>query len=87
MRFLGWLDRTAVRGWLIADLHRHAVPYYGFRLLAWAAGWHRIVRLDGTVSIARSFRRADWTTALAAAGLTAAISWHVPFRFTVGCIK
>lgn len=87
VRFLGWLDRTAVRGWLIADLHRHAVPYYGFRLLAWAAGWHRIVRLDGTVSIARSFRRADWRRALAAAGLTATINWHVPFRFTVGCIK
>lgn len=82
--FLGWLDRHAARGWFVADLHRHALAYYGFPLLARAAGWHRIVRLDGTVSIARSFRRADWTAALAAAGLTADINWRMPFRYCVG---
>ena len=51
--FLDWLERTAAWGWFIADLHRHAIPYYGFRLLARLMGWHPIVRYDGTVSIAR----------------------------------
>ena len=85
--FLRWIDRHAMRGWFIADLHRHRVAYYGFPLLARAARLHRIVRLDGVVSIARSFRRADWERALAAAGLTAEIRWHVPFRLCVGRLK
>ncbi len=85
--FLVWIDRHATRGWFIADLHRHRVAYYAFPLLARAARLHRIVRLDGVVSIARSFRRADWERALAAAGLTAEIRWHVPFRLCVGRLK
>jgi 2-polyprenyl-3-methyl-5-hydroxy-6-metoxy-1,4-benzoquinol methylase len=87
VRFLIWLDRHAARGWLITDLHRHPIPYYGFRLLALVAGWHRIVRIDGTISIARGFRSEDWQRALAAAGLTAAVSWRFPFRLTVGYVK
>ena len=85
--FLTWLDRHSLRGWFIADLHRHVLPYYGFRLLCRLAGWHRIVRLDGTVSIARSFRRAEWRALLAQAGLDAEISWHAMFRLCVGRVK
>lgn len=87
VRFLRWLDRHAARGWLIADLHRHAFAYHGFPLLARVAFWHRIVRLDGTVSIARSFRRADWVGYLESAGLTADIAWQIPFRWSVGRLK
>jgi hypothetical protein len=72
------------RGWFIADLHCHTLPYYGFRLLCRAAGWHRIVRLDGTVSIARGFRTPEWRALLARAGLNASISWHLLFRLCVG---
>jgi 2-polyprenyl-3-methyl-5-hydroxy-6-metoxy-1,4-benzoquinol methylase len=85
--FLHWLERHARHGWFIADLHRHAIPYYGFRVLATLAGWHRIVRYDGTVSIARSFRRHDWEHLLAQAGLQAQVRWHVPFRLCVGRLK
>jgi hypothetical protein len=63
------------------------LSYYGFRLLARAAGWHRIVRLDGTVSIARSFHIGEWKQLLDEAGLTARVRWHVPFRITVGRLK
>ena len=85
--FLLWLDHHSLRGWFIADLHRHVLPYYGFRLLCRLAGWHRIVRLDGTVSIARSFRRAEWRALLAHAGLDAEISWHAMFRLCVSRVK
>jgi 2-polyprenyl-3-methyl-5-hydroxy-6-metoxy-1,4-benzoquinol methylase len=85
--FLRWLEGHAMRGWYVADLHRHAIPYYGFRLLARLAGWHRIVRYDGTVSIARSFRRADWQRLIAAAGVPAEVHWHMAFRLCVGRIK
>ena len=60
VRFIDWMEQHAARGWYIADLHRHWFPYYGFGLLAWAAGWHRFIRYDGRVSIARSFVPAEW---------------------------
>lgn len=84
LMLLAWLERHARRGWYIADLHRHAVPYYGFRLLARAMRWHRIVRIDGTISIARSFRRAEWQALLARAGLLAELRWHLMFRLCLG---
>lgn len=84
LALLAWMERYARRGWFISDLHRHAMPYYGFRLLARAMGWHRIVRIDGTISIARSFRRADWQALLRRAGLVADLRWHLMFRLCVG---
>ena len=32
-------------------------------------GWHRIVREDGRLSIARGFRRADWERLIAESGI------------------
>ena len=61
--FIQWMERTAVRGWFIGDLHRHAIPLHAFGLLARLAGWHRFVQHDGPVSIARSFRRAGLAAA------------------------
>lgn len=86
VRFIGWMELHAARGWYIADLHRHWFPYYGFGVLATAAGWHRFVRYDGRVSIARSFLPADWRGLTQAAGLApeaARIDWHMPFRLCV----
>jgi SAM-dependent methyltransferase len=82
VKFLTWLDENAGYGWHIVDLHRHALPYYGFPALARLMGWHRIVREDGVISIGRSFRRSDWRKYLDRAGLRADISWHL-FRFCV----
>jgi 2-polyprenyl-3-methyl-5-hydroxy-6-metoxy-1,4-benzoquinol methylase len=87
LALLAWLERHARRGWYIADLHRHVVPYYGFRLLARVMGWHRIVRVDGTISIARGFRRAEWQALLCQAGLVAELRWHMMFRLCVGRLK
>jgi SAM-dependent methyltransferase len=84
--FIRWQEAHATRGWFIGDLHRHWFAYYGFPLLARVARWHRFVRMDGQVSIARSFTTPEWHALLAAAGLTAAdveIAWHIPFRLCV----
>jgi 2-polyprenyl-3-methyl-5-hydroxy-6-metoxy-1,4-benzoquinol methylase len=86
IRFIAWMERTARIGWFISDLHRHWLPYRGFPLLARAAFWHRFVRYDGKISIARSFRPGEWHTMLASAGLAphdASVTWHVPFRICV----
>ncbi len=82
-RFLSWMEATAVRGWMVNDLHRNTFAYHGFALLARLAGWHRFVRHDGPVSIARSFRRADWERLLRQAGVPGRILWRFPFRYCV----
>jgi len=84
--FLRWLRENAARGWFIGDLHRHVLPYYGFPVLARLALWHRFVREDGQISIARSFIRAEWEALLRRAGITeqqATIAWYIPFRLCV----
>jgi 2-polyprenyl-3-methyl-5-hydroxy-6-metoxy-1,4-benzoquinol methylase len=87
IRLLRWMDANTVRGWHITDLHRHPLAYHGFPLLARLLRWHRIVRHDGAVSIARAFTRQDWESLLLQAGLQAKITWHVPFRFSVARLK
>ena len=82
--FLRFMEAEAARGWLVNDLHRHRLPHLGFPLLARAMRWHRIVREDGTLSIARSYRPSEWPPILAEAGITAAeIKRVFPFRLCV----
>ncbi|MEO8188325.1 MAG: hypothetical protein ABI580_13280, partial [Burkholderiaceae bacterium] len=85
--FVRWMEANCSRGWYVSDLQRHAIAYYTFPWIARIAGWHRIVREDGTVSIARSFRLAEWRALLRQAGVTAEVKWHVPFRLGVGRVK
>ncbi len=58
-------------GWMVNDIHRGAFAYYGFPLLARLMRWHRIVREDGRLSIARGFRRADWRKLIDESGIDA----------------
>jgi 2-polyprenyl-3-methyl-5-hydroxy-6-metoxy-1,4-benzoquinol methylase len=67
--FIHYMERESRRGWLIVDLHRHGFAHWGFPLLARLLMVHRIVREDGTLSIARSFRRHDWEEILDDAGI------------------
>jgi SAM-dependent methyltransferase len=69
--FVRFMEKEARRGWLINDLHRHALAFHGFPLVAWLLGAHRIVREDGQLSIARAFRPDEWRAILAAAGVPA----------------
>jgi SAM-dependent methyltransferase len=83
--FLRWMEANSERGWFVNDLHRHAFAYYGFPLLTTLLGVHRIVRQDGRLSIARSFRRSDWQRILADAGVTdgVRVRRYFPFRLCV----
>ncbi len=86
--FLRFMDSQAQRGWFINDLHRHGFAYCGYPLLARIAGWHRIVREDGTLSIARSYRPQEWPPLLAEAGVTNARVFRTfPFRLCVEAIR
>jgi SAM-dependent methyltransferase len=84
--FIAFMESQATRGWLINDLHRHTFAYRGFPLLARLLRVHRIVREDGQLSIARSFRPAEWRQILAAAGVpdgACRIVRRLPFRLCV----
>lgn len=86
--FLRVMENEARRGWFVNDLHRHRLSYLGYPVLAKLAGWHRIVRLDGQTSIARSFRREEWLALLDEAGVEGAqVSRRFPFRLCVSRIR
>lgn len=90
LSFIRWMEATALSGWFINDLLRHPVSYWGFMVLARAAGWHRFVVHDGPLSIARAFQQSDWTNVIAAAGIGQAgvrlESWF-PYRLCVSRVK
>lgn len=82
--FLRFMETEAAAGWFVNDLHRHGFAYSTWPLLASLMGWHRIVRLDGHTSIARSFRIDEWRALLDAAGIPdATVRRRFPFRLCV----
>lgn len=81
--FLAFMHAYARVGWLVNDLHRHRFAYAGWPLLARLFRWHRIVRHDGHLSIARSYRAAEWQPLLDRAGVEARVFTAFPFRLCV----
>ena len=86
--FLRFMEAETRAGWFVNDLHRHGFAYMGYPLLARLAGWHEIVRHDGRLSIARSYRPEEWPPILAEAEVTEARVRRVfPFRLCVERLK
>ncbi len=87
--FLAFMEAEAALGWMVNDLHRHRIAYLGFPWLARVMRVHRIVRADGQLSIARSFRADEWRAMLAGVGLAgqARIVRRFPFRLCVERIR
>jgi 2-polyprenyl-3-methyl-5-hydroxy-6-metoxy-1,4-benzoquinol methylase len=82
--FLRFMEAEARIGWLVNDLHRHRLAWLGFPLLARIMRWHRIVREDGQLSVARSFVAAEWQADLAEASIMGAqVVRRFPFRLCV----
>ena len=86
--FLKFMEHSARGGWFINDLHRHSFAWLGFPLLARLMRWHPIVRHDGQLSIARSYRPAEWPPLLGKAEIESAVVRRVfPFRLCVERIR
>lgn len=82
--FLRFMESEARAGWFVNDLHRHGLAWLGFPALARMVRWHPIVRHDGRLSIARSYRPAEWPPLLAEAGVQGARVFRAfPFRLCV----
>ena len=86
--FLCFMEAEARAGWLVNDLHRRRLPFVGYPALATLALVDPIVRRDGQLSIARSFRADEWRAMLADAGIANAVvrRWF-PYRLCVERIK
>lgn len=86
---LHWMEATALRGWLIADLQRHPVPYYAIAVAGALLRVHPVVVSDGQISVTRSLTRAEWERRLAAAGLppgSATVRWFL-CRWLIGRLR
>ncbi len=90
IKFIKWMDLNAQQSWFINDLHRHFVPYYFIKLVTRIFPFHRFVKHDAAVSVARAFTKADWHDILNEAGISNdryRVKWHFPFRYSVTCKK
>lgn len=88
VNFLSFMEREAAAGWLVNDLHRHGLAYLGWPVLAWLMRWHKIVKHDGHLSIARSYRPQEWLELLDEAGVSGGRVYRAfPFRLCVEAIK
>lgn len=86
--FLGFMNREASAGWIVNDLHRHRFAYFGWPLLAGLMRWHPIVKHDGRLSIARSYRPHEWPGLLVEAGAGGARIYRAfPFRLCVEAVR
>ncbi len=82
--FVRFMEAEARRGWMVNDLHRHRFAHLGYPVLATTMRWHPIVRADGRLSIARSYRPGEWSPILAEAGVSQArVVRRFPFRLCV----
>jgi SAM-dependent methyltransferase len=67
---------------VINDLHRHWLAYYSIKWLTRLLGGSYLVQHDAPLSVARAFRREDWVTLLARAGITTyTLRWRWAFRW------
>jgi 2-polyprenyl-3-methyl-5-hydroxy-6-metoxy-1,4-benzoquinol methylase len=90
VRFLAWMDASARLSWLVSDLHRHALPHAFVRGWVGIAGFGRFVVHDAPISVARGFTRGELVAAVRQAGIDprrVEISWRLPFRYRVACLK
>lgn len=88
--FLRHMEERSLRGWLVSDLNRHGFSHRGYPLLARLMGVHRIVRQDGTLSIARAIRPSEWRAILRHADIDpglVSIRRRFPFRVTIERVR
>ncbi|HST35521.1 MAG TPA: methyltransferase domain-containing protein [Allosphingosinicella sp.] len=84
--FLRFMEAEAAMGWYVNDIRRHWFAYLGFPLLARILFWHRMVRQDGQLSIARSFREDEWWKLVIGSGIDpvpVSVVRRFPFRLCV----
>ena len=82
------MNRTAKRGVIITDLHRHWVLYYAIIVITKVFTRNKMAQYDGPLSVKRSFKRNELKTLLAKAGITNyKLKWMWAFRWQIVIYK
>lgn len=84
VQMLQWLYRNSRLGFFINDLHRHRLAYYLIKYITRFFSRSYLVKNDACLSVARSFRKQEWTDLFRQAGVPLeSIGWRWAFRFLV----
>ena len=76
------MRRIARRGVVIADLHRHPLPWLAMKSTIRLISGNRFVRNDAPLSVARGFTRDELDEFARRAGFEHhCVAWHMPFRW------
>lgn len=76
------MHTCATRGVILTDLHRHWVLYYAVKAITHLFTRNKMVRVDGPLSVKRSFRRREIITLLKSAQINNYnLTWVWPFRW------
>ena len=83
---LNWMKQNSQNGFFINDLQRNTTAYYLIKWLTALFSKSYMVKNDGPVSVARSFRKKDWQLLFSKAGINNySIKWKWAFRYLVVC--
>lgn len=81
---LQWMQQHCSTGFFINDLHRHWLAYHSIRVLTKLFSRSYLVKNDAPLSVARGFKKREWQSLLAQAGLPpAGVQWQWAFRHLV----
>jgi SAM-dependent methyltransferase len=83
VKLIRWMSSRARIGWFVSDLHRHPIAYYFIKYFVKIFRFNPLICHDAPLSVARSFRRNEWSVFLKEAGLDVSctrIAWYPNFR-------
>lgn len=86
-RLVAELDRVALRGVVIADLHRSALAAAGIFLASFPLRFQPATRHDSVVSVFRGFLPRELEAVCRSAGVAALVRRHAGFRLTAAWRK
>ncbi|MGV3525252.1 MAG: methyltransferase domain-containing protein [Candidatus Sericytochromatia bacterium] len=81
--FLRWIRQQRPEGFVINDLQRHVLAYYGIAALTRLLKGSELVRHDAPLSVWRGFQADELRAACADAGLYPHVNWDWAFRWQV----
>lgn len=81
---LQWMRKNSNIGFFINDLHRHQLAYTAIGIVTKLFSSSYLVKNDAPLSVARGFRKSEWQTICAKAGIDPVeINWQLGFRHLV----
>lgn len=86
VRLLRRMTYSAKLGWFIADLNRNIVAYYFIKYFVRFSRFNTIVCHDAPLSVARGFRKEEWSDFLFRAGVDldcVKIAWYPNFHYGI----